>query len=145
MARHLRAAHHGVSNRPIRRHARPGFWPDERTFKGQAGRGKSKGDERSLTLQFPEWCRVTITRGFEFAQAKCATTRTSAHSLGLLQCDKSLLDARGSDSSPPFVGDPKCFTNSDDGHLRLRQAVRDRYLAGITTGSRAPDIEARQL
>ena len=34
----------------------------ERTFKGQAGRGKSKGPERNLTLQFPEWCRVTITR-----------------------------------------------------------------------------------
>jgi hypothetical protein len=34
----------------------------ERTFKGKAGRGKSKGQERSLTLQFPEWCRVTITR-----------------------------------------------------------------------------------
>jgi hypothetical protein len=66
-------------------------------------------------------------------------------SLGLLQCDKSLLDARGSDSSPPLVGDLKCFRNSDDGHLRFRQAARDRYLAGITTGSRAPDIEARQL
>ena len=24
--------------------------------------GKSKGQERSITLQFPEWCRVTITR-----------------------------------------------------------------------------------
>ncbi len=63
MARHLRAAHHGVSNRPIRRHARPGFWSDDRAhLQGQAGRGKSKGQERSLTLQFPEWCRVTITR-----------------------------------------------------------------------------------
>ena len=41
----------------------PDFGPTiERTFKGQAGRGKSKGQERSLTLQFPEWCRVTITR-----------------------------------------------------------------------------------
>ena len=34
----------------------------ERTFKGTAGRGKSKGQERSITLLFPEWCRVTITR-----------------------------------------------------------------------------------
>jgi hypothetical protein len=41
----------------------PKFGPTiERTFKGKAGRGKSKGQERSLTLQFPEWCRVTITR-----------------------------------------------------------------------------------
>jgi phage recombination protein Bet len=41
----------------------PDFGPTiEHTFKGQAGRGKSKGQERSLTLQFPEWCRVTITR-----------------------------------------------------------------------------------
>ena len=41
----------------------PEFGPTiERTFKGKAGRGKSKGQERSLTLQFPEWCRVTITR-----------------------------------------------------------------------------------
>ena len=41
----------------------PKFGPTiERTFKGKAGRGKSKGEERSLTLQFPEWCRVTITR-----------------------------------------------------------------------------------
>ena len=41
----------------------PEFGPTiARTFKGQAGRGKSKGQERSLTLQFPEWCRVTITR-----------------------------------------------------------------------------------
>ncbi len=41
----------------------PKFGPTiERAFKGQAGRGKSKGEERSLTLQFPEWCRVTITR-----------------------------------------------------------------------------------
>ena len=36
--------------------------PIERTFKGQAGRGKSKGQERGVSLQFPEWCRVTITR-----------------------------------------------------------------------------------
>jgi len=36
--------------------------PIERTFQGQAGRGKSKGQERTITLQFPEWCRVTITR-----------------------------------------------------------------------------------
>ena len=43
--------------------AAPKFGPTiERTFKGKAGRGKSKGEERSLTLQFPEWCRVTITR-----------------------------------------------------------------------------------
>ena len=34
----------------------------ERTFKGPAGRGKSKGQERIITLRFPEWCRVTITR-----------------------------------------------------------------------------------
>jgi hypothetical protein len=34
----------------------------ERTFKGTAGRGKSKGQERSVSLQFPEWCRITITR-----------------------------------------------------------------------------------
>ena len=34
----------------------------ERTFKGTAGRGKAKGEERSVTLKFPEWCRVTITR-----------------------------------------------------------------------------------
>jgi hypothetical protein len=34
----------------------------ERTFKGKAGRGKSRGQERSITLLFPEWCRVTITR-----------------------------------------------------------------------------------
>ena len=27
-----------------------------------AGRGKSKGQDRSITLQFPEWCRITITR-----------------------------------------------------------------------------------
>jgi phage recombination protein Bet len=41
----------------------PDFGPTiEHTFKGKAGRGKSKGQERSLTLQFPEWCRVTITR-----------------------------------------------------------------------------------
>ena len=41
----------------------PEFGPAiERTFKGKAGRGKAKGQERSLTLQFPEWCRVTITR-----------------------------------------------------------------------------------
>src|ERR1700738_5225309 len=41
----------------------PDFGPTiERTFKSKAGRGKSKGEERSLTLQFPEWCRVTITR-----------------------------------------------------------------------------------
>src|ERR1700731_3463803 len=41
----------------------PDFGPPiERTFKGQAGRGKSKGQERRLTLQVPEWCRVTITR-----------------------------------------------------------------------------------
>ncbi|MFZ0494116.1 MAG: phage recombination protein Bet [Methylocella sp.] len=41
----------------------PDFGPTiERTFTGKAGRGKSKGQERSLTLQFPEWCRVTITR-----------------------------------------------------------------------------------
>ena len=41
----------------------PDFGPTiERTFKGKAGRGKAKGQERSLTLQFPEWCRVTITR-----------------------------------------------------------------------------------
>ena len=41
----------------------PDFGPTiERTFKGKSGRGKSKGQERSLTLQFPEWCRVTITR-----------------------------------------------------------------------------------
>jgi phage recombination protein Bet len=45
--------------------AAPEFGPTiERTFKGKAGRGKSKGQERSLTLQFPEWCRVTITREF---------------------------------------------------------------------------------
>jgi hypothetical protein len=63
VARHFRAAHHGVPNRPIRRPAAPDFGPTiERTFKGKAGRGKSKGEERSLTLQFPEWCRVTITR-----------------------------------------------------------------------------------
>jgi phage recombination protein Bet len=37
----------------------PDFGP---TIKGMAGRGKSKGQERSLTLHFPEWCRVTITR-----------------------------------------------------------------------------------
>ena len=36
--------------------------PIERTFQGRAGRGKSKGQERSITLRFPEWCRVTITR-----------------------------------------------------------------------------------
>jgi hypothetical protein len=41
----------------------PDFGPTiEHTFKGKAGRGKSEGQERSLTLQFPEWCRVTITR-----------------------------------------------------------------------------------
>jgi hypothetical protein len=41
----------------------PDFGPMiERTFKGAAGRGKAKGEERSLTLKFPEWCRVTITR-----------------------------------------------------------------------------------
>ena len=41
----------------------PDFGPMiARTFKGMAGRGKSKGHERSITLQFPEWCRVTITR-----------------------------------------------------------------------------------
>ena len=33
----------------------PEFGPAiERTFKGTAGRGKAKGEERSLTLQFPE-------------------------------------------------------------------------------------------
>jgi hypothetical protein len=51
------------------------------------------------------------------------------------------LGSCSSDSSPPFVGDPKCFRNSDDGHLRLRQAVRDRYLAGITIGSRAQTLK----
>ena len=41
----------------------PDFGPMiARTFKGTAGRGRSKGQERSITLQFPEWCRVTITR-----------------------------------------------------------------------------------
>ena len=41
----------------------PDFGPTiERTFKGKVGRGKSKGQERSLTLQFPQWCRITITR-----------------------------------------------------------------------------------
>jgi len=41
----------------------PDFGPMiERTFEGKAGRGKSKGEERSLALKFPEWCRVTITR-----------------------------------------------------------------------------------
>jgi phage recombination protein Bet len=41
----------------------PDFGPMiERTFKGTAGRGKAKGEERSVTLKFPEWCRVTITR-----------------------------------------------------------------------------------
>ena len=34
----------------------------EHTFKGRAGRGKAKGQERSITLLFPEWCRVPITR-----------------------------------------------------------------------------------
>ena len=29
---------------------------------GTATRGKQKGQERSVTLKFPEWCRVTITR-----------------------------------------------------------------------------------
>jgi phage recombination protein Bet len=43
--------------------AEPEFGPTiERTFIGKAGRGKSKGQERSVTLSFPEWCRVTITR-----------------------------------------------------------------------------------
>ncbi len=41
----------------------PNFGPMiERTFKGTAGRVKSKGQERSITFRFPEWCRVTITR-----------------------------------------------------------------------------------
>src|SRR3984893_10469166 len=41
----------------------PDFGPTiARTFKSKAGRGKSKGQERSLKLQFPEWCRVTIAR-----------------------------------------------------------------------------------
>jgi phage recombination protein Bet len=41
----------------------PAFGPMiEHTFKGTAGRGKSKGQERSLALKFPEWCRITITR-----------------------------------------------------------------------------------
>ena len=41
----------------------PDFGPTiERTFKGRAGRGKSKGQERNITLQFPEWCRIAITR-----------------------------------------------------------------------------------
>jgi phage recombination protein Bet len=34
----------------------------ETTFTGSAARGKNKGQERSITLKFPEWCRVTITR-----------------------------------------------------------------------------------
>src|SRR6202521_5008401 len=41
----------------------PEFGPTtEITFTGRAGRGKYKGQERSATLKFPEWCRVTITR-----------------------------------------------------------------------------------
>jgi phage recombination protein Bet len=36
--------------------------PLEMTFSGAATRGKHKGQERSTTLKFPEWCRVTITR-----------------------------------------------------------------------------------
>jgi phage recombination protein Bet len=41
----------------------PEFGPTlEMTFVGRASRGKHKGQERSLTLKVPEWCRVTITR-----------------------------------------------------------------------------------
>ena len=41
----------------------PDFGPMvERAFNGRAGRGKSRGQDRSITLLFPEWCRVTITR-----------------------------------------------------------------------------------
>ena len=41
----------------------PEFGPTlETTFSGSATRGRQKGQERSVTLKFPEWCRVTITR-----------------------------------------------------------------------------------
>jgi phage recombination protein Bet len=41
----------------------PEFGPTlETTFAGSATRGRNKGQERSVTLKFPEWCRVTITR-----------------------------------------------------------------------------------
>ena len=41
----------------------PKFGPSrEMTFSGVATRGRNKGQERSVTLKFPEWCRLTITR-----------------------------------------------------------------------------------
>jgi phage recombination protein Bet len=41
----------------------PKFGPTrEMTFSGTATRGRNKGQERSITLKFPEWCRLTITR-----------------------------------------------------------------------------------
>jgi phage recombination protein Bet len=41
----------------------PKFGPSrEMTFAGTATRGRNKGQERSVTLKFPEWCRLTITR-----------------------------------------------------------------------------------
>lgn len=34
----------------------------EHTFKGTAKRGTNKGESREITLQFPEWCRITVLR-----------------------------------------------------------------------------------
>lgn len=41
----------------------PEFGPViERIFKGKSSRGASKGKERTVTLKYPEWCRITILR-----------------------------------------------------------------------------------
>jgi hypothetical protein len=42
-------------------------------------------------------------------------------------------------SPPPFVGDPKCFRNSDDGHLRLRQAVQSGNFPTLTRVRARPE------
>jgi phage recombination protein Bet len=39
------------------------FGPDmEYVLAGKAGRGKMKGEERSVTMHVPEWCRITVWR-----------------------------------------------------------------------------------
>lgn len=43
--------------------AEPEFGPTiEQAFEGKSDKGRTKGQSRTLTLKFPEWCRITITR-----------------------------------------------------------------------------------
>ena len=63
VARHLRAGDHRIPHRTIRRDDRAKVRPHARNdvLRHRHAR-ENKGQERSVTLKFPEWCRLTITR-----------------------------------------------------------------------------------